>query len=209
MNLERATTSRRRITNYFYTNNLLSRKEVQSQDGMKEHTMETYDYDTVGNMIDEKYYSEGANKSFSLQNEKKWEYDKNNRIIKVFESPNKGEMYLRKTYHYENNDLKEIKVYNLEGNLFYSYLYEYDVQLQKKSVYVSSGNSKRLENEYFYNNKNQLIQEVNYFKSYNSFLDHSTRTYELYVTNNLIYKEKFQSNNGANAYFKHYYFTSN
>jgi hypothetical protein len=194
----------RQITNYYYVNNLLTKQERQTLGSINNFIVNTYEYDSAGNKIVEKNYSLNQNKSFSLQEVRKWEYDKGSRIIKIFDKLYDNEMYLYNTYHYDADRVKEIKTYDLQGKWIYSYLNEYDTFLKKESVYLDNESEKKLEHESFYNSKKQLIRKI-YHYVIPFARDYFMNTFE-YYEDGLVYKQKLQLINGANIYFKHFYF---
>lgn len=193
----------REIINYYYINDLLARKEQQTLGSINSLNVNTYDYDSAGNKIVEKNYSLNPDKSFSLQEVRKLEYDKSNQLIKIFDKLYDNEMYLYNSYHYYPDRVKEIKTYDQEGRWIYSYLYEYDIFLKKEAVYLNNETGKNLESESFYNSQERLIREIYHPRS--PFGRNHFRNVFEYYENGLVYKQSLQLFDGTNIYFKHYY----
>jgi len=198
-----------RITNYTYLDTVLVRKETISKTMLYlknsniSKKVNTYDRDSVGNIIEEKEYSFYGDslKSHSPRILKR-EYDDSGHLVKEFVTPPGDKTYLRHTYIYANGILTEIKSYDVNQNWMYSYLYEYDEKKMSKSVYLFN-NSKNLSHEFFYNDQKRLIKEISYEEG-QAIQDHTTQTYS-YKHDGLLESQTFEGLKGENYYYKHFY----
>ena len=198
-----------KVINYRYSDTVLIQQEqisrnlivINNSNLSKE--IKTYDYDNIGHMIAEKEYLY-MNDSFKspITTITTREYDSVGLLIKDFVTLPLGEAHLRHTYIYSNGILKEIKIYDTDGKYAYSYNYEYNPETKVKSIYLSNY-EKKLENESFFDNQKRLIKEVIYYNG-NAYLDHSTQTYS-YTEDGLLESQYYQSTNGDNYYYKHFY----
>ena len=198
--------SPRRITNYEYSNNLLSRTE--STEGYADSTITDYEYDSLGNKVNSKtysYYQVGTADNFSFL-EEKYEYDLNNRVSKLYAKSDTTDFMLLNTYDYEGKYLKEVKSYDVMENWKGSDLYEYDTLLQKERIYSLFGSDKKIQQEFSFNENKQLTEFI--FFRYSSY-DGRHKSHENfeYYDNGLTYKETVMPENGEVVYYKHYYFT--
>lgn len=198
-----------RNTNFTYVGDLLVNKETISESFIYINNsnlhkyITTYDYDSIGNIIEEKMYSYSGDSlkdvSITIWNR---EYDSTGHLIKEFITLPKKESYLYFTRIYNEGILKEAKIYDFKQNWIYSYLHEYDNILKVETIYLFNS-SKEIKNELFYDEKNRLVQEKNYADG-RAFLDHSTQTYS-YSSNGLVERQTFQDIAGKNYFYKHFY----
>jgi len=200
-----------RITNYNYEGDLLVKKEVMSKTIYSVNnlnlrkSMNTFEYDSKGNIITESEYSYFGDslENFSVTIRNK-EYDTTGRLTKEFLTLPKKEPFLNHIYFYNTNFLSEVKNYDYKQEWLYSYIHEYDKEFKIESIYLSNiSPNKKLESEFFYDDNKRLIQEKDYTIGRNN-LYHSTQTY-LYNADGLLKYQSFQDVKDNNYYFKHFY----
>lgn len=197
-----------RITDYTYIDTMLVKEERISKEmfyingSNLSKKIKTYDRDYFGNVITEKEYSFSGDslKSMSLT---QWsrEYDSLGHLTKEFVTLPRAKTYLYHTYNYTNGNLTEIKTYNINQDWMYSYLYEYDILANTKTVYLYN-NKNTLSHEFFYD-ETKLITEKDYEQG-RGFSDHITQTYR-YKLDGLLQSQTFIDLKGESYYYKHFY----
>lgn len=189
-----------RITNYSYTNNVLTNEEINDANSVVSHTIVTFDYDSAGHKIAERHYGNFSltkiTSQLSLLEQFKWQYDSLGRIEKEFSGGISGNVYLYGKYFYVNNRLQEINIFDTTGKWLYAYVYDYNDLENKKAEFTQNKYLKSLDWEKYYNNQNLLIKETYDSNALNEFQ----------YDGNLVTVEKERNNFLEINYFKHYYF---
>jgi hypothetical protein len=201
-----------KITNLIYVDTVLMREETVSKSAITVNgsnlwkEVKTYDYDSLGNVISEKDYSNyglPAN-SFSVT---KWnrEYDSSGHLIKEYYTPPEGTSFLYHVYDYSGEVVSEIKSYDYQQHWIYSNLFEFDKDRNVQTVYLYNS-SKKLSEELFYDRQKNLVMEKAYEGIPPFYSDHTTRTYS-YNSDGLVEKQTDQDIMGQVYYYKHFYST--
>jgi hypothetical protein len=199
-----------KISNFIYVDTFLMREEtgfesaitVNGSNAWKE--VKTYDYDSLGNVISQKEYSNYglASNSYSVR---KWsrEYDSRGHLIREYYTPPEGKSFLYHIYGYAGDVLSEIKSYDYQQHWIYSNLFEFDKNRNVRTVYLYN-TSKKISEELFYDPHNNLVMEKGYEGIPNIYTDHITRTYS-YNSDGLLEKQTDQDIRGQIYYYKHFY----
>jgi hypothetical protein len=189
------------ITNYTYTNDRLAMAHSLISSAFYNDIIVTYDYDESGNKTGEKTYSKYASDTtgkYEFRAERKWQYDSLNHLSLVFNSKYDS-MSLNSKYYYSNDTLRLIENFNDKNQLTSSEYYDYDAKSHIKKIYGRK-NKKDLKREFFYDEANNLIKEIDY----SSFSDDvNTLTYE--YSDGCLISERFHSKYDHDIYFKCYY----
>ena len=198
-----------KITNYTFKNGILAQKETMSSEmivlnhGVVLKTITDYEYDNSGNVITENESSFSTDSlkllSTTILNR---EYDNDGQVIKEFITLPGAKTFLHHTFNYVNGGLSEMKTYDINHKLLFSYVYEYDAVEKVKSVYLYNG-VKSLKHEYFYDNQNLTVREKDYEQPRSS-LDHFTQDYN-YQSNGLLDSQSLEDVRAENYYYKHFY----
>jgi hypothetical protein len=190
---------------FTYEDKLLMRKdEVKGSSSTKQVT--TYQYDSAGHVVRENFYN---NYKDDLQNEKTTIYnkiyDEFGHVAREFVTYPNQPMYLLREYLYNvQNQLTEIKSFNYNGEVSFSYLHEYDMEERTESVFRQFGlNEKEIQNDFAYDKQYRLIMSKNYTQG-QRYLKHSTQTF-VYSSNNLVDSQIYQDTERNNYYYKHFY----
>ena len=148
--------SKRLYTNFYNAKGKLQ-KQVVKNEPVKMTSITEYDYDTSGNEITKYQYNEDT----TLLTIEKKIYNTNNEVIQLATKINNNDFYISRRYSYNSdNELSVIEALNDKGAVIYSYVYEYDKPLNKKTVFLVNDNGKEKIEEYYYNNNNQCIKLI-------------------------------------------------
>ena len=199
-----------RISNFTYTNDLLSKKEVvykyfmgSPHERVKKDII-YYEYDMAGNCITdstETYRGDGKMGQTSVV---KKEYDSLKNLVRQLESFN-YQFFTHYAYSYGNGRLYEVKAFDYTGKWLYSYDHQYNSDYTAKSIFLVNPDSKRLSEEFIYDSKERMISRIIHDTEwYLFFLDHSTETYS-YNPSGLVDHQTLQDQQGKNYYLTHYY----
>lgn len=107
-----------------------------------------YEYDSLGNEITKYVYNRDTSR---LTVEQKV-YNTKNQVLELWMKINASESFYSRRYSYnENGELTQIDAYNPKGENIYSYIYENDKTLNKKTLYLKNEDGKRVQDVCIYN----------------------------------------------------------
>jgi hypothetical protein len=182
---------------------IITRKEERESntDGY-EKRINTYEYDSAGNMITVKQYDFGDNssKKYDLKITE-YNYDASGRLIKTF-TKSGASSFLSAAYTYDKDGLLEIRGYDYANHLLFKNLLQNDHQNSVTRIYRTEAIPANIIQEYYYNDQNKLRQQIAYSGN-NIIISSQTYTYDpngLIGKQNLIY-----INNNFYYYYKHHY----
>jgi hypothetical protein len=210
-----------KITNMDYLDGLIIKKQATFRsppiitNNSLEKEIETYDYDSAGNIISVKsyiYYDDILSGFVTIH---KKEYDSAGRLSRALEQVIKDKdsfniyqdsFYVYQTYLYDYRDrLTEIRNFDQKGNFNYSHLHKYDSATNMKSVYLSDAHSSdNLLGEFFFDTQKRIIEEKHYEEYDNDYSDQNTQSYS-YNLNGLVESQSFEDFFGKKYFYKHYY----
>ena len=126
------------------------------------YNIDEFEYDSSGNEVHSYHYNKDTTR---LTIEHKI-YNNKNQIVQLQTKINNNDSYISRVYYYNsNNDLSKIESFDNKGKIIFSYIYEYDKVLNKRTEYLENLDGKIMEGEYFYNVDMQCIKENGKFKS--------------------------------------------
>ena len=177
------------IEKYSYVYDVSGRtlREIDSL-GMNRLWIHEYDYDSIGNEITKYEYNEDTTRLYIDQ----IIYNEKNQRLKLLIKIQENPQYLSKLYYYDQDDeIDKEESFDNKGNIIYSYIYEYDKALNKKSVYLENDNGRNIENEFFYNS-DKLCVRINGKRKSNAFISRQGSNYETVdqVTSNIYNSDK-------------------
>jgi hypothetical protein len=193
----------RSITSYTYLQGLLIRMDIYSGAQYFDHELTTYDYDSIGNCINESTYFHDITdtaRKLSLSSQKQYIYDDKNRVIKEFSKNGVADLYLHYTYDYNTFGIDVKRAYDINGKWMYSYKYYYEPGVQKEFL---ENTKEVLQSEHYFNGNRQIIK-IAYYMPVQYVYDYNWSSCN--YANNLITLEITESKDGAKTYFKHYYY---
>jgi hypothetical protein len=123
--------------------------------------IDEYEYDSSGNEVHTYHYNKDTTR---LTIEHKI-YNDENQIVQLQTKINNNDSYISRLYYYNaDNGLSKVEAFDNNGEVIFSYIYEYDKVLNKKTEYLENRDGKIMEGEYFYNIDMQCIKENGKFK---------------------------------------------
>jgi hypothetical protein len=198
-----------RITHLSYLEDELLKEEIITRKGEKESNTDgyekrinTYEYDSAGNMITVKQYDFGDNssKKFDLKISE-YQYDAFGHLIKTFTKYGTSS-FLSATYTYDKDGLLEIRGYDSANHLLFKNLLQNDQQNHVTRIYRTEAIPANIIQEYYYNDQNKLKQQIAYSGDH-IIINSQTYTYD---PNGMIGKQDLiYVNNNFYYYFKHHY----
>ena len=187
-------------TNYTNTYNALGKltkqisdKRVVGKSNLEIVSVNEYEYDSSGNEVYKYFYNKDTSR-LTIEHEM---YNDKNQIIQLQTKINNDDFYISRVYDYNaDNDLSKVEAFDNKKKVIYSYVYEYDKVLNKKTEYLDNSAGKNKLGEYFYNTNQQCIKENSRYKSTTLTLG-ALESYDYLKTTENIYnqdKTLFESN---------------
>lgn len=204
------TGSIRKYENIYNSSGKLLRQTVDNQ-SLKLVTTYEFEYDSAGNEITKYDYNKDTTR---LTIEQKI-YNEKNQVVQLQTKINNNDLYTSRRYYYSaSNDLSKEEAFDSRGNLIYSYIYEYDKPLNKKTVYLENEDGRKKTAEYFYNNDKQCIKINTTFESVTSISRTTTGLYtfkqvteNIYNPDQTIFESNFYLDGKKIQMNRHFYFT--
>ncbi len=142
------------ITNYSNDYDAAGRLHRTVSDNAGIIQIREFDYDDMGREINEYYYDKDT---ISITIQQKI-YNEKGQLIQLQTKLNNADFYVSQQYYCNaEGDLITTKAFDKTGKNIFTYTYEYDKSLNKKTVYVENVNGIQVEGEYYYNQDKQCI----------------------------------------------------
>lgn len=200
------------IRKYTYSYNLRGQltKQIVDMPSFRMVSIYEYEYDSVGNEINKYDYNEDTTR-LTIHQKK---YNTNNQVTELLIKINNSDFYVSRQYFYNSdNELSKEIALNPKGQIIYTYFYDYDKSLNKKTVYLENQEGKKRIEEYFYNNKKQIIKATSILKN-TTFISRESTEYEnlnkvtenVYNQDSTLFETVIYINGKKSQLNRHYYF---
>lgn len=210
--IEKTKMNGKTIRKYTYSYNSTGQLTKQRVDmpGYRMTTIYEYDYDSAGNEITKYDYNEDTTRLTIYQKK----YNPNNLVTELIIKINNSDHYVSKQYVYNaDNELSKEIAFNPQGQVIYTYFYEYDKSLNKKIVYLENQQGKKRIEEFIYNNEKQITKAYSVFET-PTFNSRESTEYEslnqvtenFYNPDNTVFETAIYINGKKVQLNKHYYF---
>jgi len=147
------------LTTHSYVYNTKGKisKAIAENKGLKTVGFSEYEYDEAGNEIAAYYY----NKDTTSLNVWQKSYNIKNQLVQLVMKIDNNDAFVSRRYYYDVHDkfIKE-EAFDPQGKITFSYIYEYDSLLNKKTTYLENQEGKKIESISFYNNDKQCIKQM-------------------------------------------------
>lgn len=200
------------IIEYTNTYNSLGklRRQIMNNQGLKMITIDEFEYDSSGNEINKYEYNKDTTR---LTIERKI-YNEKNQVIELQTKVDNFDFYISRKYYYSpGNDLIKTEALNAKGEIIYSYIYEYDKTIHKKTDYLENSEGRKKTDEYFYNDDQQCVKVNRTFKStafisseYTEYDSFNQTTENIYNPDKTLFESDVYLDGKKTQMIRHFYF---
>jgi hypothetical protein len=201
------------IRKYTYTYNTRGQLTRQKEERLPPFRMTSfleYEYDSLGNEITEYDFNEDTTR-LTIRHKN---YYENNQVAELITKINHGEFYVSRQYFYNaDNELIKQTALDPNGKIIYTYYYEYDKLLHKKTVYLENQEGKKRMEEIFYNKEQQVLKTNDISKKITSISIESTEyenldkvTENVYNKDNTLFETVIYINGKRSQLHRRFYF---
>lgn len=185
-------------------------KEIEDMPSLKMVSIYEYEYDSVGNEINKYDYNEDTTRLIIHHKN----YNANNQVTELLIKINNADLYVSRQYFYNaDNELSKEIAFNPNGQIIYTYFYDYDKSLNKKTVYLENQDGIKKIEECFYNNDKQILK-TNSFLRLPRIISRESTEYEsinkvtenVYNQDNTLLETLIYEDGKKSQLFGHHYF---